>query len=629
MTNFIRLPRRISKGQTRMQITNIALSTLAVLSMLAVPLASKTTADDATSRLTDPGPQIELLSTSVAAQVDRSISEESAGIAWLVADDYTFLRRVYLDVVGLPATPAEITRFGLDPALDKRQQVVEELLQSDEYAVNWTRYWRDAIFTRATNVRSGLVRAPFTAWMTDKLDRGAGWDEIVTELLTASGPVNDNGATALIFAHEGVPEEIAAEASRLFTGIQIQCANCHDHPWDRWKREQFHELVAFFPRVSVRRERGSSNMFDYEIAAVDVDRRSSSGISRFFLTRLDRDKDGAISEGEAGNSPLSGLLERNKDIIDKNGDGKVTIEELLTAQPPAARPGQGATEHFMPDLSDPGSQGRRVDPKFFVTEQKIRPNMADQQRRSAAANMITSPDNPWFARAIVNRLWYEMTGTAFYTPIDDIGPDREARHEAALQILCSNFIANDYDLKWLIRTIAATQVYQRAPDTQGEGFARCEPVRLRSDQLYSALCQSLNVTSLPLRSSGTFRGPYQNRRGDMGREEFARVFGFDPSVLREDLTGSIPEALFLMNSGELQQLIGNSAQSSEVSRLLRQFQSNEDLVAELYLACLGREPTQAESRLTSDYLQTSESRREGVEDLMWALVNSPEFMSKR
>ena len=616
MLNFIRLLPRIIAVQT----------TAFALAALAVPLTPVRAADHA--QVSTTGSQTQLLSTSVAAQVDRSIFDELGVHALPVADDYTFLRRVYFDVVGRPATPAEITRFGLDPSADKRERVVEELLQSGDYALNWTRYWRDAIFTRATNVRSGLVRAPFAEWMTGKLTEGAGWDVIVTELLTATGPVNNNGATALIFAHEGVPEEVAAEASRLFTGIQIQCANCHDHPWDRWKREQFHELVAFFPRASVRRERGSENMFDYEIASVDADPRNRPGLSKFFLTRLDRNKDGAISDGEAKDSPLSGLLARNKDLVDKDGDGKVTIEELLTVQPPAARPGQGATEHFMPDLSDPGSQGRRMDPKFFITDQKIRPDMADQQRRAAAANMITSPDNPWFARAIVNRLWYEMTGTAFYTPIDDIGPDREARPDAALEVLCSNFIANDYDLKWLIRTIAATRVYQRAADNQSEGFAHCEPVRLRSDQLYSALCQSLNVTALPLRSTGAFRGPYQNRRADMGREEFARVFGFDPSVSRDDLTGSIPEALFLMNSDELHQLITGDGRSSTVSRLLRQFQSDDDLVAELYLACVGREPNKNEAKLAADYLGKSENRREGVEDLMWALVNSPEFMSK-
>ena len=606
----------LNSVETRMQgIQQICLISLVVT--FPASLFGRALADD-----TAIAPQ------NIAAQVDQAIASELDGADPSQCDDYSFLRRAYLDVIGRPATPGEITSFGLDPSTDKRDRVVNELLNTTEYANNWTRYWQDTIFTRATNVRSGLVRAPFADWMSGKLNQGAGWDEIVTELLTASGPVNDNGATALFFAHEGVPEEVAAEASRLFTGIQIQCANCHDHPWDRWKRDQFHEFVAFFPRASVRRERGSENMFDYEIASVDANRRNNTGLSKFFLARLDRNRDGIISESEARDSPLNGLLTRNKELADKNGDGKVTIEEIMTIQPPENRPGQGATEHYMPDLTDPGSQGKRVDPKFFVTEESIRPGMEDQQRRASAANMITSPDNPWFARAIVNRIWYEMTGTGFYTPIDDIGPDREVRHETALEILCSNFVANDYDLKWLIRTIAATRIYQRVADNQSEGFAHCEPVRLRADQLYSSLCQALNVTSLPLRSAGMARGPYQNRQGDPGREEFARVFGFDPSVSRDDLTGSIPEALFLMNSRELQQLISNPSGRNTPARLTAQFSSNNDLVSELYLLCIGREPTAVESNIASDYLHSSGDRREGVEDLLWALVNSPEFMSK-
>ncbi|MEZ6043206.1 MAG: DUF1549 domain-containing protein, partial [Planctomycetaceae bacterium] len=535
---------------------------------------------------------------SVAAVANRTdahigLPESSAD----PADDYTFLRRVYLDVVGRPATPAEITAFGFDPDPDKRDRLVERLLKSNEYSANWTRYWRDTIFSRATNVRAGLVRPAFAQWMNDQLSEGAGWDQIVTELLTATGPVNDNGASALIFAHEGVPEEIAAEASRLFTGIQIQCANCHDHPWDQWKREQFHELVAFFPRISVRRERGSDNMFDYEIASVNNNTRTNPALSRFFLTRLDRNRDGAISESEAKETPIARIFAQPqaRENIDKNGDGRITIDEIANARPPENRPGQGKTEHFMPDLSDPASEGTRIDPRFFVTGQRVRTDMTDEERRTAVARLITSKSNPWFAKAIVNRMWYELTGTAFYTPVDDIGPGREVRHEAALESLCEGFIHNNYDLKWLIRAITRTAVYQRSPNSDGDGFQHCEPTRLRADQLYSALCQTLNVSSLPIRSADVRPGMmYRNGQADPGRESFSRVFGFDPSVSRSELTGSIPEALFMMNSPEVQRIIAANRDQDTVSQLLTRFTDNDSLISEMYLRCLGREPRNSE-----------------------------------
>ena len=566
---------------------------------------------------------------SVAAAIDRSLFGESVDSAVPLADDSTYLRRVMFDIVGRPATPGEITAFGLNPSESRRTDVVGDLLKSPEYGENWSRYWRDAIFRRATNMRAGIVRPAFGDWMTSQLNENNGWDEITTSLLTASGPVNNNGATALIFAHEGAAEEVAAEASRLFLGVQIQCANCHDHPWDSWKRNQFHEFTAFFPRVSVQRERGSDNMFDYEITSVNASRNRNPAASQFLLTRADRNGDKVISEQESKNTPLARLFTgQAKGFVDKNSDGKLTIEEIMTAQPPE-RPGQGSIEHFMPDLADPGSEGTRIDPGFFLSTKDIPSGLSDADRRELVSEMITSKDNPWFARAIINRIWFEMTATAFYAPIDDIGPDRECVNEETLKLLSDAFIANNYDLKWLIRTIASTRMYQRAPNNTAEGFAKCEPIRLRSDQLYTALCQTLGVTALPLRPSEGRRSPYEMQRSDLGREEFARIFGFDPSTPRDELTGSIPEALFMMNSSLLSRVIATPDSANLITRISTTVLAEEDIVGELYLSSLGREPTDGELEIAMEHLKTSPNLREGLEDLLWALLNSPEFFTRR
>ncbi|MCA9066708.1 MAG: DUF1549 domain-containing protein, partial [Planctomycetaceae bacterium] len=480
-------------GWGAVRILVAGLVVLAALSNRAEAQSRRTMVRSQTAAENRPAPDV------TAAAVDRAIFGDALGSLPLI-DDATYLRRVSFDIVGHPASPGQITRFGLDPTEEKRAAIVDQLLQDDQYAANWTRYWRDTMFLRATNMRSGIVRPAFELWMREELAQGSGWDEIVTEMLTATGPVNESGQTALFFIHEGVTEEVAAEASRLFMGIQIQCANCHDHPWDQWKRDQFHEFAAFFPRVSVRRDPQSDNLFDYLVGSVDVDRSRGQGVSRFLLTRLDRNRDQFISEQEVKGTQLERLLANASSMIDKNGDGKLSIEEISTARPADNnRPGQGATEHYMPNLSDPGSQGDRIDPAFFLSDTTVRSGLTDVARRTTAAEFITSRDNPWFARAIVNRMWYEMTGTAFYLPVDDIGPDRTAAHEDALDILCEGFVRNQYDLKWLIRTITSTRTYQRASNPDGEGFARCEPIRLRSDQLYSAVCQALDVESLPLR----------------------------------------------------------------------------------------------------------------------------------
>ena len=564
-----------------------------------------------------------------AAAVDRSLWGDEAVALVPAADDATFLRRIMFDIVGRPATPGEITAFGLDPSEDRRPELVNSLLNSADYGLNWSRYWRDAIFRRATNMRAGIVRPAFGDWMATQLNEGRGWGEIATELLTASGPVNNNGATALIFAHEGVAEEVAAEASRLFLGIQIQCANCHNHPWDSWKRDQFHEFTAFFPRVSVQRDRNSDNMFDYEISSVNTDRSRNPAASQFLLTRADKNRDKMITEQEAKGTMLARIFTGPaKDVIDKNGDGKLSIEEIMTAQPPD-RPGQGAIEHYMPDLADPGSQGTKIDPSFFLKSAEVPSGLSDGERRRMAAKFITSKDNEWFSLAIINRVWFEMTGTAFYLPIDDLGPDRECTNEATLQILSDGFVASDYDLKWLIRTISATKTYQRAPDNEADGFARCEPIRLRSDQLYAALCQTLGVTALPLRYTEGRRSPYEMQRSDPGREEFSRIYGFDPSTLRDELTGSIPEALFMMNSQLLARTIATTSESSVITRISTSVLAEEDIVRELYLTALGRDPSDGELKIAMTHLTSSKELRPGLEDLLWALLNSPEFYSRR
>jgi hypothetical protein len=568
-------------------------------------------------------------SESVAQAIDRSLWRDTIEASVPPCDDATYLRRIMLDVVGRPATPGEITAFGLNPDDTRRADIIERLLQSDDYGQNWSHYWRDAIFRRATNMRAGIVRPAFGDWMAEQLNEGHGWDEITTSLLTASGPVNDNGAAALLFAHEGVAEEVSAEASRLFLGIQIQCANCHDHPWDSWKRDQFHQFTAFFPRVSVQRTRGSDNLFDFEITSVNASRNRNSFASRFLLTRLDRNRDQIITDSEAKGSPLARIFTGPaRDLIDRNGDGKLTIEEIATAQPPE-RPGQGSIEHFMPDLNDPASEGIRIDPAFFLSTDKVPEGLSDAERRQLAAQYITSSENPWFAKALVNRIWYEMMGTAFYLPIDDIGPDRECMHEEALNLLSNGFQKNDYDVRWLIRTIALTQTYQRAPSNTADGFARCEPIRLRSDQLYAALCQTLGVTGLPLRPADGRRSPYEMQRLDPGQEEFARVFGFDPSTPRDELTGSIPEALFLMNSPMLSQIIASRGEQNVLTRISTQVLGEEDVVRELFLTAVGREPEEGELKIATDHLMGISNFREGLEDLLWALVNSPEFASRR
>ena len=191
----------------------------------------------------------------VARQVDALLAEEVFKPDTKLAprvDDATYLRRVWLDIVGDIPTPEHVTAFLLDPAKDKRERVVRELLANPQYGQNWARYWRDVIMYRRLEDRAAIVSNPLTVTLTEKLNENEPWDKIATEFITATGDVRENGATAIQMAQDGRTEETTAEVSRIFLGIQIQCAQCHDHQTDSWKREQFHELAAFFPRIAVQ-----------------------------------------------------------------------------------------------------------------------------------------------------------------------------------------------------------------------------------------------------------------------------------------------------------------------------------------------------------------------------------------
>ena len=580
---------------------------------------------------------------NVASQVDGLIAKElkaTETVPAILSTDEDFLRRVTLDISGTLPSARQVTLFGLDPSRNKRAKLIDELLGSDEYADTWARYWRDVILVRATNQRAPMVSRPFLSWMTESLKENKGWDEITTEILTASGDIRENGDTALMFAQEGVTEDIAGEVSRIFLGIQLQCANCHDHPWDSWKRKQFHELAAFFPRVSIRPVREEQRLVTYLVASADTSRdprarfadlkERAPGIVRFY----DRNRDGKLTKAEVSRSQLSRpfdvLLERG----DKNKDGGLSLAELQAVEFPVPnQPGRGSAEHFMADLSNPSSPGTKIDPKFFVTRATVKSGLSDLERRESLSRYLTSTRNEWFSRAFVNRMWAELTGEGFYMPIDDMGPERSASFPDVLDLLAAQFIRHDYDIKWLIRTIALSETYQRQIQTGEPGgtpFASATATRLRGDQIYNSILKVFGGENASPRTlaSRNMAGQGMYRRSRDPRDQFSLLFGFDPSTPQADLTGNVPQALFMMNSPQINgQIRANFG--TRLAQLVRKYRDNQDAVSELYLMVLAREPSVKEMAICREYIDELGNRNEAFEDLMWSLVNSSEFISKR
>jgi hypothetical protein len=510
-----------------------------------------------------------------AGEIDALVLKElkAGGIkpAPLISDEQ-FVRRVTLDLTGELPVPADVTEFVADKDPNKRAKLIDKLLDSDEYARHWARYWRDVISSRATNQQSRILTRSFEKWMTERLKENKSWADVTRALLTASGKIEftddgTHGDLYFLLSKNGMagPEERAAETSRIFLGIQIQCAQCHDHPTDVWKRHQFHELTAYFARDRDRLVRDASNTDSKQIRFVGLE-----------LVSL----------------PFG--------------------------------------EHRMPSKTDPSPRaGTVMSPRFLDGKAPRRAN-TDLERREALADAIVSKDNYWFAGAYANRMWGELMGQSFYMPVDDMGPQKEVVFPAVLTRLASSFRATDYDMKALLRTVANTETYQRQTRL-GEStaehlhFAAAYPTRLRADALWESLTGVLGQFGGP--GPGGFRpGPFAGRFGLEGT--FKDEFDFDPSTKADEVEGSIPQALLLMNNPQINQKI-QARGTNLLGRILTAYPDNDDALRMVYLRALARKPTDREAERCRAYITKAGSRAEAFEDILWALLNSTEFQTKR
>jgi hypothetical protein len=504
-----------------------------------------------------------------AGEVDRLVSGElkQAGIqAAPLTTDEQFLRRAYLDLTGRLPMPADVTEFLADKALDKRARTIDKLLDSEEYAKHWAQYWRTVITSRTIDLRALVFARSFENWLAQQLQANKSWGAITRELLTASGALrydepDKNGHAYFVLSRIGNDAiiERTAETSRIFLGIQIQCAQCHDHPSDVWQRRQFHELAAYFARLRERPLREGKMMIGIQT------------VSAFF------------------------------------------------------------GEHQMPGKDDP-KKGPVMDPRF-LDGTSPGAKLGDEQRRKALAASITAKENPWFAAAFVNRMWGELMGQAFYQPIDDLGPQKEAIMPAVVARLAGSFRGSDYDIKMLLRALMNSDTYQRQirPGEAAEDhllFAASSPVRMNADSLWQALVGTLGRLDAGPRPGmgGPMGGPFA--RLQSFETLFKAEFGYDPSSRPAEVEGSVSQALLLMNNGLLNAKI-QATGTNLLARVLASYSQDDEALRVLYLRTLARRPTDRETQRCRQHVARVGNRAEAFEDVLWALINSTEYQTKR
>jgi hypothetical protein len=309
----------------------------------------------------------------------------------------------------------------------------------------------------------------------------------------------------------------------------------------------------------------------------------------------------------------------------------------------------------MPDLKDP-QKSIPVAPKFFLASNTatLPLDLTATDRQALAASYVTGQDNPWFAKAFVNRIWYVLMGDAFYMPVDDLGPDRTPKAPEVLDALAGQWQNGGYDVRWLFRTVLNSKAYQREVRSTFSAsgrtpFASNCPSRLRADQIIDSLSQALNlpvdgrpggpgdVTKKAAKKNeltaalkdavgktkGTQAGPLAGPR-----PQWNVLFGVDPSIANDEILGTIPQALFLMNAPPINRAI-EARPGTVLGEILSNTADNRVALNNLYLRVLARDPTQKEVQACGRYLETVGDRREAFEDIFWSLINSTEFITRR
>lgn len=502
-----------------------------------------------------PGVPVERLTP---ADVDRLLREARSDFAaGPIVNDERFLRRATLDLIGRQPLADELDAFLKDDAADKRSRVIDRLLASEEFGGNWADYWSDTISYHVPQPELTFLNYDlFKAWLAGEFNRNTRWNEITTKILTASGKVKENPAATFVGFHEANPVRLASETTRVFLGVQIQCAQCHDHPYDDWKREQFHQMAAFFGRTSAKLPWNDS----HEI------------------------------------------------VVSSNKKG----------------------EYRMPDAADPRKSGVEMAPAF-LTGISADTGMTDDVRRRRLAEFVTSDENPWFAKAYVNRIWARLMGEGFCEPLDDIGENQIHSLPDVHAALAGDFRHSGYDVKGLFRLVMNSHAYQRGPALDAADAAASERMlKLRGNEVFRSLEAAVRLPDVrppAQKATAAVRFPVPPKST---QETIAETFGYDPARSSDEVMRTMSQALLLMNNKQLHaQVNGKPGSGTVLSKLLAAEKDDKAAFEKLFQIVLARKPTEREVSIALEHVASVDDRVEAFEDLLWSLINSTEFTTRR
>lgn len=467
--------------------------------------------------------------------------------------DAEFLRRATLDAVGALPTPDEARGFLADTDPQKRNRLIDRLLDDPRYADHWAGKWADLL--RPNPFRAGVKSVyVLDQWLRESFRQNKPYDQFVREILLARGSTHRHGPV-VVLRDKREPADIGAFTSQVFLGVRMECARCHHHPNEKWSQEDFYQLAAFFAPLK-RKGQGISAPISGEPEYV------------------------WFSPGGAVNHPVSGEVMKPK---------------------------------------APDGPAEQIDPK--------------RDPREALAAWMTSRDNPFFARAAVNRVWAALLGRGIVHPVDDFRTSNPPTNGPLLDALAKDFVDHGYDLKQLVRTIMRSRAYQLSStpnDTNvadTKHFSRHYRRRPSAEALLDSVSDVTGVRE-PLQGAppdGRAAQAWNYRIDSDFLDAFSRPNASADPPCERDAGGSVVQALHLMNSNRLMTKL--SGETGRAAALARSQRTPREIVEELYLASYCRFPTSEEMDVAvAAFSQKDATRQSAAEDILWALLNSAEFV---
>jgi hypothetical protein len=498
-------------------------------------------------------------------------------------DDYEFIRRASLDIIGRIATPAEIKTYMDDSAKDRRQKLIERLLQSEDYPKNWANIWSNWLLTRSGAFGHGQYHDQMNVWLADQFADGKkGFHEVAKALITAEGKNTDNGAVNFILAHVGeknpkgeerengefnmVP--ITSRISRLFLGVQTQCCQCHDHPFDaKLKQNHFWGINAFLHQV--KREgtppMPGMRMMAYPSLTLRDDTTVNEDAQVYFETRNAK------------------LLPAKAQFIDGT---KIPTEE---------------------------QDGKRTP-------------IQGKARRDELARLIV--EHPNFGKAQVNRMWAHFFGKGFVNPIDDFNDQNPPSHPELLEELGKRYKHYGFDQKKLIRWICNSEAYNLSY-VANKSNEKPESEQLFSRMLVKAMSPEELFESLMVAAGPTMSKEEKKKARETWLTNLITNFGDDEGN-EVSFNGTVVQALMMMNGTDLNTAIAPGKEEGNVAKIAKDYKGNaRAVVHHLYLLTLNRPPTPKELDRIAAALPMRMREKDWLapyQDLLWALLNSNEFM---